>query len=329
MSKKYYKGITIMQKLSALLLSLFIGYTGITQAEEIKQTLNGQTVNANLVFADGKSYGSQVALLLHGTLTHNGRSNYIDLQNNLAKQGISTISMNLSLGLTDRHGEYDCATPHTHKHTDALAETKFWLNWLKQQGVKQVTLIGHSRGGNQIAWFANENDSTMIRNVALLAPATGEQQSAKDYQEKYGKPLAPILKKAQDLVKAGKGTEMMKDIDFIYCEKAQVTAAAFADYYTVKPQFDTPNLLKSTKKPTLLFIASEDQFVPELAARMAAVKGNKNLTIETIDGADHFFMDLANEDVAASIAKFMQQTPSKQWHLTDNSKTNYSNKLHA
>jgi pimeloyl-ACP methyl ester carboxylesterase len=210
------------------------------------------------------------------------------------------------LGLNDRHGEYDCATPHTHKHTDALAEIGFWLNWLKQQGVKQVTLIGHSRGGNQIEWFAHEKDNAMINKVVLLAPATGEQQSAKDYQEKYGKPLAPILKKAQDLVKAGKGQEMMKDVDFIYCEKAQVTAAAFADYYTVKPQFDTPSLLKSVKKPTLVFIASEDQFVPELAARMEPLKGTKNLTIETIDGADHFFMDLANEDVAASIAKFLQ-----------------------
>jgi pimeloyl-ACP methyl ester carboxylesterase len=295
-----------MQKLSTILLAIIIGYTSLAQGEEIKQTFNGQTVNANLVFADGKSYGNQVALLLHGTLTHNARSNYIDLQNNLAKQGISTLSINLSLGLADRHGEYDCAIPHTHKHTDALAEINLWLNWLKQQGIKQVTLIGHSRGGNQIAWFANENDSAIIRNLVLLAPATGEQQSAKDYQERYGKTLAPLLKKAQDLVKAGKGSEMMKDVDFIYCEKTQVTAASFANYYTAKPQFDTPNLLKLIKKPILVFIASEDQFVPELAARVAAIKGNKNLTIETIDGADHFFMDLANEDVAASIAKFIK-----------------------
>lgn len=297
-------------KLKGSLFAIIFAVLGLfsmaTQAEEIKQTFNGQTVNANLVFADGKSFGDKVALLLHGTLTHNGRSNYIALQENLAKLGISTLSMNLSLGLNDRHGEYDCATPHTHKHTDALAEIGFWLNWLKQQGVKQVTLIGHSRGGNQIEWFAHEKDNAMINKVVLLAPATGEQQSAKDYQEKYGKPLAPILKKAQDLVKAGKGQEMMKDVDFIYCEKAQVTAAAFADYYTVKPQFDTPSLLKSVKKPTLVFIASEDQFVPELAARMEPLKGTKNLTIETIDGADHFFMDLANEDVAASIAKFLQ-----------------------
>lgn len=290
-------------------LTLLLTITSLfvtAQANEIKQTFNGQTVNANLVFADGKSYGDQVALLLHGTLTHNGRSNYIELQENLAKKGISTLSMNLSLGLNDRHGEYDCATPHTHKHTDALAEVKFWLNWLKQQGIKQVTMIGHSRGGNQIAWFAHENDSPMIRKVVLLAPATGEQQSTKDYQEKYGKALEPVLKKAQDLVKAGKGSEIMKDVDFIYCEKTQVTAAAFADYYTVKPQFDTPALLKSVKKPTLVFIASEDQFVPELAARMETLKGTKNLTIEIIDGADHFFMDLANEDVAASIAKFVK-----------------------
>ncbi|MCI4411025.1 MAG: alpha/beta hydrolase [Thiotrichales bacterium] len=292
--------------LFAIIFAVLGLFSMATQAEEIKQTFNGQTVNANLVFADGKSFGDKVALLLHGTLTHNGRSNYIALQENLAKLGISTLSMNLSLGLNDRHGEYDCATPHTHKHTDALAEIGFWLNWLKQQGVKQVTLIGHSRGGNQIEWFAHEKDNAMINKVVLLAPATGEQQSAKDYQEKYGKPLAPILKKAQDLVKAGKGQEMMKDVDFIYCEKAQVTAAAFADYYTVKPQFDTPSLLKSVKKPTLVFIASEDQFVPELAARMEPLKGTKNLTIETIDGADHFFMDLANEDVAASIAKFLQ-----------------------
>lgn len=296
----------IKNTLFAVLLAVLSLCSTVAHAEEIKQTFNGQTVNANLMFANGKNYGDKVALLLHGTLTHNGRSNYTALQENLAKLGISTLSMNLSLGLNDRHGEYDCATPHTHKHTDALAEISFWLNWLKQQGVKQVTLIGHSRGGNQIEWFANEKDNPMINKVVLLAPATGEQQSAKDYQEKYGKPLAPILKKAQDLVKAGKGKEMMKDVDFIYCEKTQVTAASFADYYTAKPQFDTPTLLKSVKKPTLVFIASEDQFVPDLATKMEALKGTKNLTVETIDGADHFFMDLANEDVAASIAEFLK-----------------------
>lgn len=295
-----------MKKLSALLFASLLSVSGLTAAEDVKQSYQGKTLNANLVYADGKNYGDKVVLLLHGTLTHNGRSTYADLQNNLAKEGITSLSMNLSLGLNDRRGEYDCATPHTHKHTDAIAEVGVWMDWLKQQGVKKVSVMGHSRGGNQIAWYVSEKDSDAVNKVILLAPATGEQQSAKDYQSKYAKPLAPVLKKAQEMVKAGKGKELMKDTDFIYCEKSQVTAEAFVDYYDVKPKFDTPSLLKTAKKPTLVIIGSEDSVVPELPKRLEALKGQKNVTITTIDGGDHFFADLANEDVAAAVAKFLK-----------------------
>lgn len=295
-----------MKKLSALLFASLLSVSGLASAEDVKQTYQGKTLNANLVYADGKNYGDNVVLLLHGTLTHNGRSTYADLQNNLAKEGITSLSMNLSLGLSDRRGEYDCATPHTHKHTDAIAEVGVWMDWLKQQGVKKVSLMGHSRGGNQIAWYVSEKDSDSINKVILLAPATGEQQSGKEYQEKYGKPLNSVLKNAKDMVKAGKGKEMMKDTDFIYCEKSQVTAEAFVDYYDVKPKFDTPTVLKSIKKPTLVIVGSEDTVVPELPKRLEAIKGQKNVTITTIDGGDHFFVDLANEDVATAVGKFLK-----------------------
>ncbi|OZB86814.1 MAG: alpha/beta hydrolase [Thiotrichales bacterium 12-47-6] len=286
-----------MKKLSALLFASLLSVSGLASAEDVKQTYQGKTLNANLVYADGKNYGDNVVLLLHGTLTHNGRSTYADLQNNLAKEGITSLSMNLSLGLSDRRGEYDCATPHTHKHTDAIAEVGVWMDWLKQQGVKKVSVMGHSRGGNQIAWYVSEKDSDAINKVILLAPATGEQQSGKEYQEKYGNPLNSVLKNAKEMVKAGKGKELMKNTDFIYCEKSQVTAEAFVDYYDVKPKFDTPTVLKSIKKPTLVIVGSEDTVVPELP---------KRLTITTIDGGDHFFVDLANEDVAAAVAKFIK-----------------------
>ena len=164
----------------------------------------------------------------------------------------------------------------------------------------------HSRGGNQIAWYVSEKDSDAINKVILLAPATGEQQSGKEYQEKYGKPLNSVLKNAKEMVKAGKGKELMKNTDFIYCEKSQVTAEAFVDYYDVKPKFDTPTVLKSIKKPTLVIVGSEDTVVPELPKRLEAIKGQKNVTITTIDGGDHFFVDLANEDVAAAVAKFIK-----------------------
>ncbi|MBD3816939.1 MAG: alpha/beta hydrolase, partial [Halothiobacillus sp.] len=123
-----------MKKLLALFAPALLGAHLLAAApawaadkQEIKQTFNGLTLNANLMMADGKSYADDMVLLTHGTLTHKDRSTYAQLQKNLAAQGVSSLAINLSLGLNDRHGEYDCAVPHTHKHTDALKEIDFWV----------------------------------------------------------------------------------------------------------------------------------------------------------------------------------------------------------
>lgn len=295
----------IKQTLMSGLLASSLAFAGLVNAEEIKQTWQGKTLNANLEMADGKSYNDEFVLLLHGTLTHKGRSTYMALQQNLAEQGISSLSINLSLGLNDRDGEYDCAVPHTHKHTDALDEVGVWLDWLEQQGAQQVTLMGHSRGGNQIAWFATERDRDSIANVVLWAPATGAQQSHESYEASFGKAIAPILSQAQQQIRAGKGDELMQGIDFIYCQDAQVTAAAFVDYYDIKPQFDTPTLLKSAKKPTLVIIGSDDDVVADLPGAIAALGDLAKVQTVAIDGADHFFLDFYNEDSATAVREFL------------------------
>jgi len=275
------------------------------EIKEIKQSHNGLTVNANLMMAEGKSYGDDIVLITHGTLTHKDRSTYALLQQNLADNGVSSIAINLSLGLNDRQGEYDCNVPHTHKHTDAITEIGFWLDWLKQQGATQVTLMGHSRGGNQTAWFAAENDSDLIKKVVLFAPATGGQQSAQEYEEKSGVPVSKVLAKANEFIQAGKGQTQMKDTDFIYCKKASVTAAAFVDYYTVNPQFHTPNLLENPKKPTLVIMGTADTVVPSLPKLMKPLADAGKIQTLMVKDADHFFLDFANEDMAAGTAEFI------------------------
>lgn len=277
------------------------------QAKEVKQQFNGLTVNANLLMADGAGFADGIVLLTHGTLTHKGRSTYDQLQKNLAAEGVSSLAINLSLGLNDRQGEYDCNVAHTHKHTDALDEIDFWLNWLEKQGATQVTLMGHSRGGNQTAWFAAERDRALIKKVVLVAPATGEQQSAKEYQDKYGVAVDTVLAKANKLIKAGKGDTLMKDTDFIYCKKTQVTAAAFADYYTVKPQFDTPTLLNNPNKPTLVIMGSADTVVADLPEKLQPMIDAGKIETVTLEDADHFFLDFASEDMATATTEFINQ----------------------
>ena len=302
------KKILSLFSASFLALQLLSVSTSSQAAEvkEIKQNFNNQTVNANLMMADGKTYSDNLVLLTHGTLTHKERSTYAQLQKNLAAQGVSSLAINLSLGLDDRHGEYDCAVAHTYKHTDAMKEIDFWLNWLNKQGADNVTLMGHSRGGNQTAWYAVESDSDKFKKVVLLAPATGEQQSAEEYEQKYGKALQPILDNAKKLVAQGKGKTMLKETDFIYCKKAQVTAEAFVDNYEVKPQFDTPTLLKTAVKPTLVIMGTADTAVPDLPEKMQALEGSDMVQTVMIEDGTHFFLDFANEDVATAVSEFLE-----------------------
>ncbi len=289
-----------------LLLASTFSYAA--EFQEIKQSYQNLTVNAKLMMADDKRFGDPMVLLTHGTLTHNERSTYQQLQKNLAYQGISSLAINLSLGLNDRKGEYDCAIPHTHKHTDALKEIDFWLKWLKSKGTTEVTLMGHSRGGNQTAWYAAEQDSDLIKNIVLIAPATGEQQSASDYKAKYGKPLKSVLAKAKAMVAKGNGNDFLKDTDFIYCKKAQVTAEAFVDYYESKPQFDTPTVLEKVNKPTLVIMGSNDTVVADLPEKIQPLADADKVQTLMLEDADHFFLDFANEDIASATAEFMSGT---------------------
>lgn len=292
-----------MKKLLPLLLFLC---TFNLQAEEISLDHNGLKVSANLEKVGDDWASGPVVLMTHGTLAHNRMEIMATLQELFAEREISTLAINLSLGLSGRESKmYDCPTPHNHKHTDALDEIGLWLGWLKQQGVNSVTLLGHSRGGNQTAWFAAERDEAAIGQVILVAPQVwSEKKNARGYQKSYGKELGPILAKAEKLVAKGKGNTPLKPVDFIYCAETSATAHAFVSYYKPEPRMDTPSLLKQISKPVLVIAGSEDTVVAGLIEKMEGL-GQENVGFEVIEDADHFFLDLYAEELADLAGEFL------------------------
>jgi pimeloyl-ACP methyl ester carboxylesterase len=295
----------------ALSLALFAGFLSLSvqtaQAKEVKSTYNGLTVNANVVLAEGKTLADEVVLLTHGTTTHNGRETYRVIQRLLAESGISSVAPNLSLDINDRHGEVDCTALQSHTHDDAMAEIGFWVKWLDKQGATSITLMGHSRGANQTAWYSAEHDSDLIKNVVLIAPQTWSKEAEhKSYEKKYHVALQPLLDKAEKLVKAGKGDTQLKNINFIYCEGATATAEAFASYYRDDQRMDTPFLLKKSTKPTLVIIGSADTVVADLTDKMATVN-NPLVSSYIIEGSNHFFLDFFSDELVEQAVSFIQQ----------------------
>jgi len=290
--------------LCSLLAGLWLLSFQTVQAEEVSLKLsNGLTVLGSLDMADGKSLKEDgVVLFVHGTLAHKDMALVTAQRDLLNEREINVLAINLSLGLDKRTGMYDCKIPHTHKHSDALDEIAAWVDWLKQKGASSITLAGHSRGGNQVAWFAAEGDKNAFDKLVLIAPQTwSEGEEAASYQKRYNKELAPILQE----MKAAKADDMKTGVDFIYCADTSVKAGSFVNYYTPDPRFNTPDLLGEISKPVLVIVGSADEVVSDLPEKMADIKQD-NVTFQTIEDAGHMFIDFAGEDLADVIAEFLQ-----------------------
>lgn len=284
-----------------LLFSLSLCLSEIIVAEEVTLQHNNLELNANLVLTEESGY-EKIFLITHGTLAHNAMEIISSWQELLSDEGISSLAINLSLGLHNRHGMYDCPVRHNHKHADAADEIGLWANWLKEKGSKEIILAAHSRGGSQTVMYSNQNSMPEVKAQILIAPqATTEAAHIESYKKRYNKNFAPILAKAKTL----KADETLQNTDFIYCENTSVTAASFISYYEYSADFNTPVLLQQTTLPSLVFIGSEDTTVAGLGQELEKIS-NDNLKTITIEGADHFFRDLYMDEVIEGTLEFLE-----------------------
>lgn len=295
----------MMLRAACVVGALLVSVAGL-RAEEVQTRLGGMTLNASLEFAPGKGPEDGVMLLVHGRLAHNKMELIAGLQRQLAARGVSTLAPTLSLGVNDRHGFFDCGRLHTHRYGDATEEISAWVGWLKSMGVMEIIIAGHSVGGAQVAAFASETNDSAITGVVLLAPGTyAVDRTVAAYQARFNADLAALTARAQALTNAGRGNEWLPGVGFLSCENATVTAASFASYYGAAVARDTPTLLKRARLRTLIVIAGADEVVPELAEAVAPLEGTRDITVKTVEGADHFFLDLYTEDAADLIAAFL------------------------
>lgn len=285
--------------------SLGTGSTSQLESGEIILKYQGLTVNGNLELIEDKSPANGIVLLVHGTMGHNKMETIKGLQDQLKEKGINSLSFNLSLSENNRKGMYGCKPTHKHKHEDAEKEIAFWINWLETNGAKNIILLGHSRGGNQVCRYIADKNPDSVSKVVLLAPAVLDEKAAEKYNEKSGN-LDEILTKAKEMIDSGKGESQLTDTDFLYCKKAKVTAASFYSYYSKENRKTTTDLLKNINKPVLMIFGSEDTILGEDVEKYKAIIEDKaTIQSKEVSGADHFFRDFFIEDAASFVEEFI------------------------
>lgn len=295
-----------------LVAAMLVWSAVVAQAEEVSTRYRGLTLLGNLELAEGKGLEGGVSLVVHGTLAHYGQELIAALQKNLKSRGISTLAINLSLGVDQRTGFFDCGRLHNHRPMDSLDEIDAWIGWLKNNGAADVALIGHSQGGSHVAVYAAERNDPSISSIILLAPITFDPgQAAARYKARYGAELEPILAEAQARLQAGQAVERISGIGFLNCENATATAGSIVAWYGPEPRRNTPTILPRINARTLVVVAGADELFPDLRAAvepLARSGGRRQgeIRVQTVEGADHFFRDLFIEDAADVIAEWLK-----------------------
>lgn len=275
-------------------------------ADEVKLNYKGLSLVANVELASGKKLSDGVILIVHGTTAH-GRMDVIRSFQELFKaKGYSSLAINLSYGVTNRHGMFECTNVQRHRHADALDEISAWVDWLEGQGAKTITLAGHSRGANQIAWFVVERDRPSIRNLVFFAPGMMDRNAfVQNYEKRYKKPIQPVLSETDSLIKAGKGNTEMTRKPFLNCPETAVTAESFASYYAPGAIPETPLLVQKIKKPVFVVIGTQDEIHPDVVTKVSPIADGKRVQLKVIEGADAFFLDFLAEDAVDAITAFL------------------------
>jgi pimeloyl-ACP methyl ester carboxylesterase len=279
-----------------IVLFLLIWSTQI-MAEPVQVEHEGRVLNGNLITA-GPS--DTIFLIVHGTWAHSGMEIIASLQTLLEASGKNSLAITMSLGLSDRHGFMPCEPPIVANHGDAPAEIKRWVEYLENDW-KEIVVIGHSRGGNQVVLFNQAYPSDSVSRLVLIAPMNSiEEESAQEYQEKYGTSLADVLEHASN--NQGK----VITADFLNCENIEVAAESFLSYYSAKPIRNTPELLRSVDRPVLVIQGTEDHLAHAYKAQTSLFKDNTYVSDIWIEGADHFFRDLYADELIDVLQEWLE-----------------------
>ena len=78
-------------------------------------------------------------------------------------------------------------------------------------------------------------------------------------------------------------------------------------YYGAEPNRNTPALLSNVKRPVLVFEGTEDPLAAGFIAQVTLFESNPNVTVQWVDGADHFFRDLFIDDIIDGILEWLPQ----------------------
>ncbi len=273
---------------------------------EVTTKYEGLVLNGNLEIAEGRSLSDGVILIFHALMQHRDSEIIQGLQNGFKENGRNSLAVNLSMGIDNRLGSFECSEPHRYLFDDAFGEGLAWLGWLKTQGAGPVAILGHSLGANQALGLVVDQPQPEVVALILLSPmTTGHEKLISAYEKRWRTDFDPIFNAAKAQIDQENGDQLI-EVDFLFCPKAQVSARTFVNFYGGQPlRYDPSGYLLKLKTPTQIIVGSADERQPNVTTFLKPFVDDDKVFMYTIESGGHFFRDLNLEETVEVAVEFL------------------------
>jgi len=201
------------------------------------------------------------------------------------------------------------------KLADSVADIRAWVDFAVGRGAKQVILQGHSHGAIKVAHYLVATRDPRVCGLILLSPSDDMGTARKQLGDRF----LWVLARARELVRAGKGRQLMQERDSQY----PVSAATFFDCHNKGSITGIFNMSRTDRRefpelasisvPVLVavgtveeaFVAAPQKYVDDIRACMVNCP---SFTGAVIDGAPHNY--LGRE---AQLARVLEKWLRKKW----------------
>ncbi|MEK7155979.1 MAG: alpha/beta fold hydrolase [Patescibacteria group bacterium] len=190
---------------------------------------------------------------------------------------------------------------------DCLDDIEGAIRRVRQEGIKDVYLAGHSTGAQKIAYYTSKTGGKKIKGLILLGALS-------DYASERKKPkLRSAAALAKRMVKAGKSKELLPLSAWWQYLDAQrflslYTPDSVEEIFMYSQPDKKPKIYQSVKIPMIAFFAGEDEYADRPAEKIAEwfTKHSKSSRFAThiISGVGHSLKDV-EEQTARLIRKWL------------------------
>ena len=114
------------------------------------------------------------------------------------------------------------------------------------------------------------------------------------------------MSRVREQIEAGKGDQLLEDIDFFFCPKALVTADTFDSYYRKGNDFQRfDRYLPQLPIPTLVITGTLDERQPNIEEDLTPWIDGQRVKLIAIELASHFFLDFNIEEAVEAVVEFI------------------------